>query len=487
MKQIYLSAILFLFTVLNVSSQTLIGQELFGTLPQERFGSAVDISEDGQVLAVRTGTFELNNNQVIVYDLVNNLWVQKGNAINVNSPALMAFSAVIPIRISNDGNIIAIPNRTDEDTNRVQVFEFQGNDWVQKGNDIFTNAEGNDISVDINADGSIVAIGSASGDTSTDNGRIGSARVYRYASNTWSQIGQLIEGEFLNDLLGWSVALNASGDIFAVSAIGHDAGSGFGQVKVFENQSDTWIQIGSDIDGAVPSNSGYDIKMNAEGNLIAVGIPINSEVNTGGGGIKMYQNNLGNWEQVGDEINGSNPIIGFGEEIALNSDGTILVASVHRANDNGLNSGKVIIFQNLNNVWEEVGVILGDFNTHFFGISIDLNADGTILAVGAEGLGQNSDEPGSVRVYDISSILTLSVEEQTITNFSLYPNPTKGQFTIQLENPSELKNINIYNNLGQLVLTSIETTISTSQLGSGLYIVEVNTSKGKGTKKLIIE
>ncbi|WP_405574578.1 T9SS type A sorting domain-containing protein [Winogradskyella sp. Asnod2-B02-A] len=81
----------------------------------------------------------------------------------------------------------------------------------------------------------------------------------------------------------------------------------------------------------------------------------------------------------------------------------------------------------------------------------------------------------------------LSISEAININFNLYPNPVKYQFTIQLENNTELKNVTIYNNLGQLVLTSKKYVIKTSSLTSGLYFIEIQTTKGKGSKKLIID
>tara|TARA_R110002049_G_C8965100_1_gene547045 strand:- start:431 stop:691 length:261 start_codon:yes stop_codon:yes gene_type:complete len=82
---------------------------------------------------------------------------------------------------------------------------------------------------------------------------------------------------------------------------------------------------------------------------------------------------------------------------------------------------------------------------------------------------------------------TLSINTADLFSFSLYPNPAKTQFTIQLENSNILENAKIYNNLGQLVLTSQRHVVNTSTLSSGLYFVEIETNKGKASKKLIIE
>jgi hypothetical protein len=69
---------------------------------------------------------------------------------------------------------------------------------------------------------------------------------------------------------------------------------------------------------------------------------------------------------------------------------------------------------------------------------------------------------------------------------NLYPNPTSKQISVQLNN-SILKNITIYNNLGQVIKSTKELTINTSNLSKGIYFIEIETNKGKASKKLVIE
>ena len=64
------------------------------------------------------------------------------------------------------------------------------------------------------------------------------------------QIGNDIDGENPGDLSGHSVAISANGDIVAIGAIENsDGGSRSGHVRVYENVDGTWTQIGEDIDG----------------------------------------------------------------------------------------------------------------------------------------------------------------------------------------------------------------------------------------------
>ena len=51
----------------------------------------------------------------------------------------------------------------------------------------------------------------------------------------------------------------------------------------------------------------------------------------------------------------------------------------------------------------------------------------------------------------------------------------------------ELKQVNLYTSLGQYLYSAKTTTLNTSSLNSGLYFIEVETTQGKSSKKIIIE
>ena len=81
---------------------------------------------------------------------------------------------------------------------------------------------------------------------------------------------------------------------------------------------------------------------------------------------------------------------------------------------------------------------------------------------------------------------TLGVEEpDTVNQFALYPNPTNNILNIQLQNGTALKQVNLYNNLGQHLLSTNKTTLNVSHLNPGIYFVEVETNQRTTTKKLI--
>ena len=53
-----------------------------------------------------------------------------------------------------------------------------------------------------------------------------------------------------NDESGYSVSLSSDGSIVAIGAIRNDGGGKTsGHVRIYENNSGSWEQVGSDIDG----------------------------------------------------------------------------------------------------------------------------------------------------------------------------------------------------------------------------------------------
>ena len=82
--------------------------------------------------------------------------------------------------------------------------------------------------------------------------------------------------------------------------------------------------------------------------------------------------------------------------------------------------------------------------------------------------------------------MTVGIDEKATDNlFSIYPNPTNGQFTIVLADNAE---IIVRNVLGQQVIKT-KTTQKTANLqldNNGVYLVYLTTSQGTTTRKLIV-
>ena len=103
-------------------------------------------------------------------------------------------------------------------------------------------------SVSLSANGKIIAIGAHLNDNNGVNS--GHVRVFEWDGTNWVQVGQDIDGEAPGDSSGVSVSLSANGNIVAIGANENDGNGNFsGHVRVFNWNGTDWIKVGQDIDG----------------------------------------------------------------------------------------------------------------------------------------------------------------------------------------------------------------------------------------------
>jgi len=414
---------------------------------------------------------------VRIYQYQSGIWTQLGQ--DINGEAAHDRSGII--NLSSDGTIIAIgAPRNDgngEDSGHVRVYQYQTDTWVQVGQDIDGEAPGEYLSSSIlSSDGSILATTARYGEN------IGQVRVYQYEGGTWTQLGQDINGEAPGDLSG-ATSLSSDGTIISIGSRYNDGnGESSGHVRVYQYQSGTWIQIGQDIDGEVVGDESGVSTLSSDGTIIAIGGPKNDGNGYNSGHVRVLEYQSGTWVQIGQDINGKSQNDYFGYNISLSGDGTVLAVN---APEGEFEAGYTRVYKYESENWIRFwGDITGDISN--FQSSINLSKNGENLAIGFWFSGINWS--GEVKVYDLSSpFLTLSLNEFQNSTFKLYPNPTKNQFTIQLDNTSTLEQVSIYTILGQKILTSNEMVVDTSKLASGSYIVEITTNTGKTSKKLIVE
>ena len=395
------------------------------------------------------------------------------------------------VSLSSDGTILAIGASGNDDSGsnsgHVRVYENQENTWVQIGQDINgeTAFDFSGDSISLSSDGATVAIGAF---LNSGNGiRSGHVRIYENQGGNWVQIGEDIDGEAENDESGASVSLSSDGSIVAIGAHRNDAnGSNSGHVRVYENQGGNWVQIGEDIDGEAGGDLSGTVSLSSDGAIVAIGAEENDDNGAGSGHVRIYENQGGNWNQIGQDIEGEAVFDGLGISVSLSSNGNVVAMGATGNGANGSNSGHVRIYENQGGNWVQIGEdIDGEAEFDNSGRSVSLSSDGSLVAIGAAGNNDNGTDSGHVRVFDLSGLL--STQESSLTTFSIYPNPAKETITLTLSEVNTLQKVTIYNSLGQEVVRSTQSSIDVSSLSKGVYVIEVQTTTGKASEKLIIQ
>jgi len=274
--------------------------------------------------------------------------------------------------------------------------------WVQIGQDIDgeANQDESGVSISLSSDGKMIAIGAQKNDGNGDNS--GHVRVYENIAGVWTQVGADIDGEALGDYSGRAVSMSGNGEMVAIGAI-FNSGNGLnaGQVRVFELNAGTWIQVGADIDGESSGDlSGKPVSLSGDGSTLAIGAFANDGNGSNSGHVRIFKLNAGTWSQIGADIDGEAAGDLSGSSVSLSNDGKIVAIGAPGNTGNGSDAGHVRIYELNSGTWTQVGAdIDGEAAGDFSGSSVSLSSDGTIVAIGAPSNNGVATRAGHVRVY----------------------------------------------------------------------------------------
>lgn len=492
----------FLFTNYGAEAQqwTQKGLDIDGVTAQDRFGSAVSLSSDGNTFAAgapSSGSVGGIPGITCVFDwnAVTSSWEQRGAEINGdNNGDKFGYS----VSLSADGNTLAIGAPQNDNagllSGHVRVYEWNAvlNSWTQKGVDINGEAAEDQFgwSVQLSDDGNTL-IGGARYNSALGWGT-GHSRVFRWNGSiaAWEQMGTDIDGEAAGSGAGFATSINAIGNIIAVASPYHN---GNGHVKIYQwnEVTNDWDQLGATIDGdATDFIFGLAISLSENGYILAIGSNGSCQTGQDAGHTRIYEWNVGTatWEQIGATINGESAWDLSGYSVSLNGLGTAVALGSPHNDGAGSDSGNTRVFDwdGGTNTWIQRGMeIDGEAANDTFGWSVSLSSDGYTIASGSNMNDANGLDAGHVRVYD-SPFLGLTQNEDHAL-IEIFPNPVQNDLHIQSIDLVEGytltdltgKTISIAN------INANEFTISTSSLNSGIYYLQLQSNGANYSRKII--
>lgn len=293
------------------------------------FGRSISLSGNGQFVAVGIPKND-NGGRVQVYEILSDCtsWdcslPQVGNDIQYTPGETNSLGYTFEkdfgyaVSLSEDGSVLAIGTPYFG----VAVYRFEGGQWNQMGNLIdaksWCGAFG--WSVSLSDSGSRVAVGARAYEMGAPD-ESGSAMVFQFVDDEWKQLGQDLLGEDRHDLFGTSISLSGEGNVVAIGAINSDNGNGndSGHVRIYRyTADDVWTQIGETILGEEEGDhSGVAVSLSKEGTKVAIGSNFHGE----GGHVRVFAlfNDIGDWRwrQLGESIEGETKSGRFGEAVAL--------------------------------------------------------------------------------------------------------------------------------------------------------------------------
>jgi hypothetical protein len=384
-------------------ASTQVGDDIDGEAPQDYFGTSVSLTPDGMRFVAGAALNDANgmtSGHARIFEWVNSTWTQVG--ADIDGEAIYDASGS-SVAISSDGTRVVIGaignDEGGSDSGHVRVFGWDGVAWTQVGGDINGDDPGGHFghSVSISADGNRIAAGSPYSHSVV--GEVGQVRIFDWDGSAWVQVGNTIDGEAHGDRNGFSISMTPDGDKLVIGA-DHNAGGGFsrGHARFFELNNNAWIQVGSDIDGEADQDySGNSVSLSVNGNRIAVAAESNDGNGLNAGHVRIYELTGDSWLQLGSDLDGEFQGDKFGSSVSLTGDGKrIAIGAIW----NGITAGHVRIFDWVNNEWTQIGPdIDGENDGDKSGSAVSFSADGSRVAIAAEENGGNGILSGHVRVY----------------------------------------------------------------------------------------
>ena len=313
------------------------------------------------------------------------------------------------VATNSNGNVLVYGRPSFSSGSSSYVLCYNGVNWNNYGsnNVIYgeTSGDKSGWSVAMNANGRRFVVGAPLNDgNGTDSGSV-RVHCFNVGSNQWLQIGSDIDGEFAEDQFGYSVAMNAMGNRIVAGAPYNDAnGTDSGSVRIFSWDGSTWTKLGSNINGqAAGDQNGYSVAMNESGNIVVIGAPYNDGGGNNSGRVRVFSWNGSSWIQLGSDINGDSAEDQFGCSVSINGLGNIIAIGANLNDANGLNSGRVKVYYWNGSSWIQLGrSIDGEAAGDESGLSVSINYNGNIIAIGAPKNDGTATNSGHVRIYKLT-------------------------------------------------------------------------------------
>lgn len=264
------------------------------------FGHAVTMNAAGDTLAVAaprgnhpTGTSVIDDaGYVYMYTRTGATWALQQRLMSTAQVASDQFG--YDVDLSDDGNTLAVGNIYREpsgltDTGSGAIFTRSAGVWTFKSEVFAPGAANTDwmgVSCAISGDGKYAIFGAVYDDEGTSNA--GAVHVFFFNGTTWGHQAKLIcSSPLSNSMFGASCSINTAGDKILVGASADTSSGSFGSGKafLFKRTGTTWAQSNALSASVVKNNAAYGgaVDMSSDGNYAAVGASTDSNTSAATG------------------------------------------------------------------------------------------------------------------------------------------------------------------------------------------------------------
>jgi len=387
----------------------------------------LDVSNQGTGPALKVSQYGVGDDQDVV---VFNAGLE-GDALKIDSIGNMIVYKDMNVGDINITGVLEMGSITDVEQKIIDISNNLNVNGITTFNDI--SAQNMDLSGSLDVSQNVTIGGTLNVNESVDISNNLNVSGTMTSNSPWALLGQTINGASSDDQSGYSVSINAKGDIVAIGARWDDPDilrPNSGSTKIYQYTNGSWNQLGQTIYGdSGGDESGYSVSINAKGDIVAIGAIFDDNSRSNSGSTKMYQYIDGSWNQLGQTINGASSDDQSGWSVSINAKGDIVAIGARWDDPDILrpNSGSTKMYQYINGSWNQLGqTIFGDSSYDQSGRSVSINAKGDIVAIGAPFDDNSGSNSGSTKMYqkglrgNVTIEDDLSVGGDLIVNGGIY-------------------------------------------------------------------
>lgn len=266
------------------------GENLLGRDVQDRFGLALDLSHDGDVLAV--GAYGGGYASVFDWDDTVRGWTTRGPLSSFveggDSRDAKESRFGYTLALSASGMlVVGAPHAKRSDNNSGSVVVFRNDSVEYRELQKIDPANGTHNyfgwSVSINEFGTLIAVGGLYGDA---------VALYRHDSEERTFVPFYTVRGRINSRYGNAVALSADGTRLAVGAWNdNEGGRSAGRAYVYDVTAEAANTIGTFEGDAAGDNFGRSVALSGSGQWLAVGADYDDEGGNDSGHVRVYKSN----------------------------------------------------------------------------------------------------------------------------------------------------------------------------------------------------
>ncbi len=297
------------------------------------------------------------------------------------------------LKISADGSVLAVAaplNSQSGDTKgRIGIYQFKDASWQLLGQEILPGKQDFRYGevMELSADGTKLLVASP----------FQTVYLYSFNGQAWVKSGQVMQLEDANDLIT-SIAITPDATRIAIA---HECNQHKTIcIKFFSLDGNQWLP---DSDELTPYPTDYiyipSLSLSADGNTVVIGHHNkDSRQYRKAGEVTFFKREAGQWKQQATKFTGNTLRSHLGTGVELSKNGTTLVASSSNIDILELNAGFVETYTLSGSDWtNQLPVLKPSQHNSYFGHSVSLSADGTVLAISAPYVG--FAKPGYVKVF----------------------------------------------------------------------------------------